>query len=193
MSIDNSYANDLTSLKDVYETLSKRKQDICKEIDTLKHRGKMFPPIVKQQSPKINRDHSIGDHFLVTPTAVNEQSEESWTISEEEELYNMEFNVEPKISASSKQSLRLTKQLSHYDSFENVEEIDGENEWGKYYDHDVILPSSVVEDLGKNIFNEKPLNLSNENESIGSSKSLSGDVELNNREQWNETIRKGDN
>lgn len=194
LSIDNSYTNDLTSLKDVYKTLSKRKQDICKEIDTLKHKGKMFPPIVKQQSPKLKQDNSSGDHFLVSPTAVSEQSEESWTINEEEEIsYNMEFNVEPKISASSKQSSRLTKQLSHFDSFENIEEIDGENDWEKYYDHDVISPSNVVEDFEKDVLNKKQSNLSYDNESIGSNKSLSSDVEVNNREEWNETINEGDN
>lgn len=109
LSIDNTYSSDIAALKNVYDTLSKRKQDICKEIESLKYKGKMFPPILKQQCSMV-KDTSIDDQFLVTPS-VQEESEESWTIDEEEEAqedeeesYNMEFNVEQKL-----QSKKLSK------------------------------------------------------------------------------------
>lgn len=157
-----SYTNDLITLKDDYKSLSKRKQDICKDTDKLKHKDKIFPPIVKPQNPKTKQDHSIGDNFLVTTTTVSEQNDEFLTMNEiKEEFINKELNVKSKISASSKELSKLTKQFSHCDSLENIEEVNGENEWKKYCDHDMILPSSVVEDFGKDIFNENQSNISN--------------------------------
>lgn len=64
----------------------------------------MFPPILKQQCAMV-KDHSANDQFLPAPS-VQEESEESWTIDEEqeeeedeEESYNMEFNVEQKLQS----------------------------------------------------------------------------------------------
>lgn len=109
LSINNAYASDIAALKNVYNTLLKRKQDISNEINTLKYKGKMFPPIVKQQCTIVKQDHSIDDQFFATPS-VQEESEESWTIDEEEEeSYNMEFNVEQKLP--SKQSPKTKKCL----------------------------------------------------------------------------------
>lgn len=79
----------------------KRKQDIRKEIDTLKYKGKMFPPIVKQQCAMVKDHYSVDDQFLGT-SSIQEESEESWAIDEEEEeeeSYNMEFNVEQKLQS----------------------------------------------------------------------------------------------
>lgn len=135
----------MANLKDVFNTLLKRKQDICKEIDSLKYKGKMFPPIAKQPCAGANAkpDQSsltdcVPQLFSSTPSSAQEETEESWTINHDEEVYNIEFNVEPKVSASSKQSSsRLTKQSSHYDGFENVHEVCSydENQWTKYYDN----------------------------------------------------------
>lgn len=151
--MDDIYSSDIATLKNTFNTLLKQKQDICKEINTLKYKGKMFPPIVKQTIPSINKSQnfSVGGQFSATPTIQEESEEASWTISEQES-YNMEFNMEPKISASSKQSSQLAKQSSHYDSFENTDEMCGENDWKTYYD-DTNVPE-CVENFGEEIFNE---------------------------------------
>jgi len=188
LSIDNDFTSDIAKLKNVYDKLLKQKQAICKEIDVLKYKGKMFPPITKHPPPKMTQGHSINDQSLITPTA-QEESEESWVTTNEEESYNIEFNMEPKIvSASSKQSLRLTKQSLHCDSFENVMEGYEETEWKNYYDCKVISPCDDVDDYAKGIFNkidEMQNNLSDDNESIGSNKNLS-DIGLNYSKDWKE-------
>lgn len=140
--MDGAYASDMAALKEVYGTLHKRKRDICNEINTLKYKGKMFPPIAaaaRQPSPSQLQRVGGGsfDGEYSTATTVHEDTEESWTV-DEDQSYNIEFNVEPKIvSASSKQSSsRLTKQSLRYDSFDEVS-YDGENDrWRTSYYHD---------------------------------------------------------
>ncbi|VVC33540.1 WD40/YVTN repeat-like-containing domain,WD40 repeat,WD40-repeat-containing domain [Cinara cedri] len=171
--VDDSNASNLTNLKNVCNTLSKRKEDLCKEIESLKHKGKMFPPIIqnqnmsnanrtaaKQANAVQDRPQSIGDqlHLMrnASPTAPDE-SEGSWTIKDDdddgEEFYNMEFNVEPKAqSASSKQSSRLTKQSSHFDDDSSVgDDVGGENDWTRYCydDRAIITPNVAVGDFPK--------------------------------------------
>lgn len=145
LSVDNAYVSDMAALKEVYGALSKRKRDICNEINTLKYKGKMFPPIatVRRQpsssrAERASRGGSFDGGEYLTATTVQEDTEESWTI-DEDRSYNIEFNVEPKIvSASSKQSSsRLTKQSLRYDdSFDEVSYGAEDDRWRTYYDDD---------------------------------------------------------
>lgn len=191
LSVDSTATSDLDSLNDVYNTLLKQKEDICKEINMLKYKGKMFPPIVKQQCTKEER-YSTGDQFSSIPTAgkgskilekEEEDSGESWTIDNEEESYNMEFNVEPKKSTLSKQSSQLMKQqLSYYGSFENIEEVYGENEWNKYLDEEMTIPPEDVEDISNDVLgkvDEMQNKLSDLDEDNGSVDGHTLDIELN--------------
>lgn len=211
--MDSSYTSDMSALKDVFNTLLKRKQDICKEIDTLKYKGKMFPPIAKQPScasANAKPDHSpsidrVPRLFSATPSSAQDETEDSWTIDhgDEEEVYNMEFNVEPKVSASSKQSSsRLTKQSSHYDGFENIDEACsyGENQWTRYYADDDdedgrsgAIMTAAVEDFARDdVFAELQVKTEvGRNDPSDDEGSAGGDVESNNRQQW--TKRANDN
>lgn len=80
-------------------------------------------PVIQKHSDCL----SISEHqqLMGMLTATPDESEESWTIQDEideEGFYNMEFNVEPKMqSVSSKQSSRLTKQLSYVDYNSSVQ------------------------------------------------------------------------
>lgn len=143
----------------------------------------MFPSILKQSHPMTKQDNLTDDRVSVTLT-VQDESEESWATNKEES-YNMEFNVEPKISASSKQSSRLTKQSLHCDSFENVVEGYGDNEWKNYYD-EMVQPDDEVEDYAKDIFIEidQMHDKLSDNDSVDSQKYFS-EPELSNSEKWN--------
>lgn len=149
--MESSFTTELTLIKRTYDTLLKRKQDISEKINMYKCKGKMFPPIVKQSCPKVIQSQAINDLSSVTPATLQEESEESWTI-EDDQLYNMEFNVEPKILGSSKQSSsRLTKQSSHFDSFENVDEVYGTNEWMTYGDKVIPPVTEAVGDFAEDV------------------------------------------
>lgn len=52
--VDDINASDLAYLKDIYDKLSKRQEGICKEIESLKYKGKMFPPIHNQNMSNKN-------------------------------------------------------------------------------------------------------------------------------------------
>lgn len=125
----------------------------------------MFPPILKQPPSKMKQEHSIDD-ILVTPTVQDNSDASSWDTDKEKSY--MEFNIEPKILASSQQSSRLTKQLPHYDSFENVDKY-GKNEWKDNYEDEIITVDDNVDNYAKGIFNEineMENNLSDNNDSI---------------------------
>ncbi|XP_015370284.1 PREDICTED: uncharacterized protein LOC107166226 [Diuraphis noxia] len=157
LKMDTSFTTELTTIKHTYDTLLKRKEDISEKIYMYKCKGKMFPPIVKQSCTKSMQSQAVNDRSLATTTITpQEESEESWTINDEQLTYNMEFNVEPKKLIFSKQSSRLTKQSLHYDGFENVDEEYKTNKWTDYYVDEVIPPSEVVEDFAEyNDFSER--------------------------------------
>lgn len=139
----------------------------------------MFPPILKQPPSKMKHEHLIDDSVLATPTVQDDSDESSWD-SDKEKSY-MEFNVEPKILVSSQQSSRLTKQLPHYDSFENVDRY-GENEWKDNYEDEILTADDNVDNYTKDIFNEineMENNFSDDNDSIENSNHLNG-IELIN-------------
>jgi len=171
---------ELTAIKRTYDTLLKQKQEINEKINMYKCKGKMFPPIVKQSCTKPIQNQAINDQTLVTTPTLQEESEESWTINDEQLTYNMEFNVEPKISNLSKQSLsRLTKQSSNYDSFENIDEVYGTNKWMTYYDDEVIPPTTeTVRDVTEYVFSEmaeSENSLSDDNKFNGSHNNIYSD------------------
>uniref|UniRef100_A0A2S2P1G3 WD repeat-containing protein 52 n=2 Tax=Schizaphis graminum TaxID=13262 RepID=A0A2S2P1G3_SCHGA len=187
LTLESSFTTELTTIKRTYDTLLKQKQDISEKIIMYKCKGKMFPPIVKQSCTKATPSQAINDQSLVTTPTLQEESEESWTINDEQLTYNMEFNVEPKISNLSKQSLsRLTKQLSNYDSFENIDEVYGTNKWVTYYDDEVIPPATeTVGDVTTqyNAFSEmieSDNSLSDDNKFNGSHNNIHGDNEPKN-------------
>lgn len=137
----------------------------------------MFPPILKQPPSKMKQEHSID--VLATSTVQDDSDESSWDTNKEESY--MEFNIEPKILASSQQSSRLTKQLPHYDSFENVNGY-GENERRDNYKDEIITAGDNVDNYAKDIFNEineMQNNLSDDNNSIENYNHLN-DIELIN-------------
>jgi len=147
LTMESSFTTELNTIKQTYNTLLKRKQDISEKINMYKCKGKMFPPLVKQSYTKSIQSQVVNDRSLATPATPQDESEESWTINDEPLTYNMEFNVEPKKLTFSKQSLsRLTKQSSHYDSFENVDKGYKTKKWTTYYDDEVIPPIEDVED-----------------------------------------------
>lgn len=141
---------------------------------------------------------SIGDRLQLMSTSqtAHDESEESWTIKDEaeeedEEFYNMEFNVEPKMqSASSKQSSRLTKQSSHIDDLSSVEDVEEENEWKLYYDDDPIRPDATGDNFAKIIDyddvsdhkSQNDHNLSDENFEDGESTNDENDMKIDRRE-----------
>jgi len=186
LTIESSFTTELTTLKCTCDTLLKRKQDLNEKINMYKCKGKMFPPIVKQSCPKAIQNQVINDQSSITPATQQEESDESWTINDEQLTYNMEFNVEPKILTLSKQSIsRLTKQSSHYESFENVNEVYRTNEWMTYYDDEVIHPApEAVGDFAEcNVFNEMTNtqnSLSDNNEFNGSHNHVHDDNESKN-------------
>eukprot|EP00102_Acyrthosiphon_pisum_P018899 XP_016656109.1 PREDICTED: centromere-associated protein E [Acyrthosiphon pisum] len=157
LTMESSFTIELNTIKRTYDTLLKRKQDISEKINMYKCKGKMFPPLVKQSHTKSIQSQPVNDRSLATPVTPQEGSEESWTINEEPLTYNMEFNVEPKKLTFSKQSLsRLTKQSSHFDSFENVDEGYKTKKWTTYYDDEVIPLTETVEDFAEyNDFSER--------------------------------------
>jgi len=167
--MESSFTTELTTIKRTYDTLLKRKQDISDKIYMYKCKGKMFPPIVKQSCSKSIQSQAVNDRSLATPVTPQEESEESWTINDEQLTYNMEFNVEPKKLIFSKQSSRLTKQSLHYDSFENVDEGYRTNKWTTYYDDEA---SEAVGDFAEyNDFSERTNtqnSVTDDNESNGS-------------------------
>ena len=152
--MESSFNTELTTIKHTYDTLVKRKQDINEKIRMYKCKGKMFPPIVKQSCTKSIESQAMNDQSLATPATLQE-SEESWTINDEQLTYNMKFNVEPKKLTLIKQSLsRLTKQSLHYDSFENVDEVYATNKWTTYYDEEIIQTTEAVGDFAEYDFSE---------------------------------------
>lgn len=129
-------SDDMAALKEVYNTLLKRKQDISKEIHTLKYKGKMFPPIGRLPLPKSSP---------LTPTVVSfsdvieEEEEESWMTDgdEEQQYYDMEFNMEPKTSSRRSSDRRqplssLSSSRGTVGSFERAN--DREDVWENPYD-----------------------------------------------------------
>lgn len=115
----------MIALKNVYDILTKRKLDICAEINALKYKGKMFPPIATRRArPSVSgqRDDDDGRPTALGPMAqeeitcsldrVSEEENEElscWTTSgdgedEERQYYEMEFNVEPRATTVSKRS-----------------------------------------------------------------------------------------
>ncbi|XP_022179157.1 uncharacterized protein LOC111039821 isoform X2 [Myzus persicae] len=180
LTMESSFTTELTTIKLTYDTLLKQKQDISEKINMYKCKGKMFPPIVKQSCTKLIQNQAVNDRSLATSATPQEESEESWTINDEQLTYNMEFNVEPKKLTFSKQSIsRLTKQSPHYDSFENVDEGYRTNKWMTYYDEEAIPNTDAIGDLVEyNDFREKietQNSLSDENESNGSHNNIYGD------------------
>jgi len=148
--MESSFTMELKTMKRTYDTLLKRKEDISEKIYMYKCKGKMFPPIVKQSCTKSMQSQAVNDRSLATtPVTPQEESEESWTINDEQLTYNMEFNVEPKKLNFSKQSSWLTKQSLHYDSFENVDEKYRTNKWTTYYDDEAIPPTEAVRDFAE--------------------------------------------
>lgn len=128
--------DDMAALKEVYKTLSKRKQEISKEIHMLKYKGKMFPPIGRLP-PKSTP---------LTPTVVSfsdvngeEDEEVSWMTDgdEEQQYYDMEFNMEPKTSSRRSSDRRqplssLSSSCGSVGSFGRAN--NREDVWGKPYD-----------------------------------------------------------
>jgi len=154
--MESSFTTELNTIKQTYDTLLKRKQDISEKINMYKCKGKMFPPLVKQSYTKSIQCQAVNDRCLATPATPQEESEESWTINDEHLTYNMEFNVEPKKLTFSKSLSRLTKQSSHYDSFENIDEGYKTNKWTTYYDDEMIPPTKDVEGFAEyNDFSER--------------------------------------
>ncbi|XP_025191573.1 uncharacterized protein LOC112591851 [Melanaphis sacchari] len=186
LTLESSFIMELTTIKHTHDTLLKQKQDISEKINMYKCKGKMFPPIIKQSCTKSIQNQAINDRSLVITPTLQEESEESWTINDEQLTYNMEFNVEPKISNLSKQSLsRLTKQSSNYDSFENIDEVYGTNKWMNYYDDEVISPvKEAVEDVRENnVFSkmtESENSLSDDNEVNGNLNNIHSNNEPKN-------------
>lgn len=137
----------------------------------------MFPPILKKPPCKMKQEHSIDDDVLTTPTVQDDSDESSWDTNKEKSY--IEFNIEPKILGLSKQSSRLTKQLSHYDSFENADKY-GENEWKDNYEDEMILADDNVDIF--NEINEMQNNLSDNNDSIENHNHLNNTELINPKE-----------
>jgi len=180
--MESSFATELNTIKQTYDILLKRKQDISEKINMYKCKGKMFPPLVKQTYTKSIQSQAVNDQSFATPATAQEESEESWTINDEQLTYNMEFNVEPKKLSFSKQSLsRLTKQSSHYDSYDEGYKT---KKWTTYYDDEVTPPTDAVEDFVEyNDFSERAAtrnSTSDDNESNGSHNSIHGDNKSKN-------------
>ncbi|XP_050529601.1 cilia- and flagella-associated protein 44 isoform X2 [Daktulosphaira vitifoliae] len=152
----NVYVADIVKLKDILNELITQKMDISKEIDALKYKGKMFPPIVKSSTDKMKSEiPKVIDSQFIT-TEVEEEESDEFCFDDYENEYNIEFDLQFKKSTSSKrlsincnESSKLEKQYSHT-SFESTEEKFAEKDWISYEDdiiHDEGLSKSVIEEL----------------------------------------------
>ncbi|XP_050423055.1 cilia- and flagella-associated protein 44 [Adelges cooleyi] len=145
------YEADIATLQDVLDALLAQKQELNGEINAIKYKGKMFPPIVKPSVDKVKPESPVDvDIQSATLTSQEAESRDSWSEGEED-AYNMEFNMELKKTSSikqqsqirSQQSFKLTKQASRY-SYESDEETYDDEEWRNYkYLYSNELPDDV--------------------------------------------------
>lgn len=136
MSANSMKEDDTVALKTVYDTLTKRKRDICLEINALKCKGKMFPPIAvgRPQLTTTSHNENTACSLSRSPSLEEEEGSSCWTMNggdenEERRQYEIEFNVEPKATVSRRSSSGQWSSLVG-----GGEEKEGDDGWEKYDD-----------------------------------------------------------